>query len=933
MRIPVSTYRLQLNPTFGFKRTLQVVAYLHELGISDIYASPIFKAKSGSTHGYDVIEPTQLNAELGSLEDFTALAAEVKKLDMGWLQDIVPSHAAFDSENLMLMDVLENGPASAFFDFFDIDWNHPYETIKGKLLAPFLGSFYAECLENGEIQLKYDREGLSINYYALRFPLKIESYGTVFGPHLADLKNKIGGDHPDYVKLLGILYVLKNLPSEKPSQERYEQILFVKRMLWELYSNHQEIKSFIDDCVANLNGEKGNPESFDPLEDLLAEQFFRLSFWKVATEEINYRRFFNINGLISLRVEDEKVFHHAHALIWKLIGEAKITGLRVDHVDGLYDPTTYLKRLREKAGELYLVVEKILDFEEALPAFWPVHGTTGYDFLNHVNSLFCRRKNQRKFDRIYAKFTGFQTSYEDLVSEKKRLIIGKHTAGDVDNLARLMEAISARDRQGSDITLYGLKRALVEVLALFPVYRTYVSQESFSDTDRALITKVIARAKEINPGLSNELNFIARALLLKFKDHLPEDEKARWIHFIMKFQQLTGPLMAKGFEDTTLYIFNRLLSLNEVGGNPSIFGISAKAFHDFNQKRAGHWPHTMSATATHDTKRGEDMRARINVLSEMPEEWESNLKTWSKINKSKKRIVNGKEVPTRNDEYFLYQTLAGAFPFYENEYAVFIDRIKSYIIKAVREAKVHTAWLKPDSEYEEAFVAFAEAILQPPEQNPFLREFLPFQKKVAYYGIFNSLSQTLIKLTAPGVPDFYQGTELWDLNLVDPDNRRPVDFEKRRDFLSEIKQTEGGDTLKLIAALLATQEDGRIKLFLIRRGLRARRENVEVFQSGDYLPIRVEGKWRNHVAAFARKNEKAWAISVAPRFLAEFVKEGEYPLGERVWADTHLVMPEESPTLWQNAITAQVISDEKGLRMAEVFQHFPVALLLGGKKE
>ncbi len=415
MIFPISTYRLQFTPAFGFKEAQSIVSYLDALGISDIYASPIFKAKAGSTHGYDIIDPNEINPEIGGMEGFEELAIEAQRHGMGWLQDIVPNHAAFDGENRMLMDIFESGKSSTFFDFFDIEWS---EGVQGKILAPFLGSFYAECLENGEIQLQYDQAGLSINYYALRFPLKIESYGNVFDRHLARLKRQLGNDHPDFMKLLGVLYVLRNLVSQEEVQERTEQISFVKRMLWEIYASNQQIRQFMNESVARFNGEKGKPESFNLLDGLLDEQFFRLSFWKVATEEVDYRRFFNINGLISIRVENEKVFDHTHALIQRLVQEKKLTGLRIDHIDGLYDPTTYLTRLKEKMGEIYITVEKILDLGEELPTLWPVQGTTGYDFLNYVNGLFCQRRNAGKFDKIYTRFTEFQTPYERLVSKK-----------------------------------------------------------------------------------------------------------------------------------------------------------------------------------------------------------------------------------------------------------------------------------------------------------------------------------------------------------------------------------------------------------------------------------------------------------------------------------------------------------------------------------
>ncbi len=755
MKIPSATYRLQFTPEFGFSEAAGVLPYLHALGITDIYASPIFYARAGSLHGYDVVDPNQLNPELGSAEAFESLHEHARRLGLGWVQDIVPNHMAYDGQNRMLMDVLENGEASPFFDFFDIDWQHPYESMRGKVLAPFLGGFYGECLENGEITLYYDQRGLGIRYFSLQLPVNLESYNEVLTQDVNSLRKRLGSRHLDFIKLLGVLYALKNIPPKQESADRADQILFVKQMLWELYTGTLEIKEHLDANIARFNGIPGNPESFSLLDRLLSQQYYRLSFWKVAAEELDYRRFFNINELISLRVEDEKVFRHSHTLIFKLVREGKFTGLRVDHVDGLYDPLGYLKRLRREAGDLYLTVEKILGVDEELPSAWPVEGTTGYDYLNFLNGIFCAGQQRRRFSQIYERFTGLETSWPALMPEKKRLIIGKYMAGDIESLAYLLKRVSSRDRHAADVTLYGLKRALVEVLAFFPVYRSYVSPGSFSAQDRNHLTTAVERAKEANAGLLLELNYIGRFLLLDFADHATDEERNRWTDFVMHFQQLTGPLMAKGSEDTALYVYNRLLSLNEVGGAPDRFGASVEEFHDFNLRRLARCPHAMNATATHDTKRGEDARARINVLSELPAEWEKNLRTWSRTNRAKKTKIRGAEAPDRNDEYFLYQTLIGSYPLSQD--AQFLERLTAYLIKAVREAKVHTEWLKPDGAYEQAFVDFARQILAPAESNRFTEEFLPFAKRIAYCGMFNSLSQTLLKIASPGVPDVYQG--------------------------------------------------------------------------------------------------------------------------------------------------------------------------------
>jgi (1->4)-alpha-D-glucan 1-alpha-D-glucosylmutase len=929
MRIPIATYRVQFNPSFSFGDAQEIVPYLGELGISDIYASPVFKARPGTIHGYDVVDMNQLNPELGGLEGFEELNTLVREHGMGWVQDIIPNHMAYTYENQMLMDVLENGKGSPYFNFFDIEWDHSYESIRGRLLAPFLGGFYGEALENGEIQLQYDQNGMAVNYHTLRLPLKVESYVNVLTYQLDGLEGSLGEDNPDFIKFLGILYVLRNLPSGKQMDARYDQIRFAKRILWELYTKNREIKRFIDGNIRAFCGEKDNPESFNLLDSLLSEQFFRLSFWKVATEEINYRRFFNINELICLRSEDGDVFNNTHSLIFNLIAEGKATGLRIDHIDGLYDPTAYLEKVRENVGELYVVVEKILHLKEELPSFWPVQGTTGYGFLNYANGVFCQGQHQGSFNRIYSQFTGQHASYEDLVADKKRLIIGRHMAADVDNLALLMKRISGRYRHGGDITLYGLKRTLVEVMAQFPIYRTYISRDIFREADRGYIEQAISKAAQSNPGLLNELAFIEKFLLLHFDDYLGDQEKKEWVNFVMRFQQFTGPLMAKGFEDTVLYVYNRLLSLNEVGGSPDTFGIPLDEFHDFNKKRAALWPHTLNTTSTHDTKRGEDVRARINVLSEIPREWNRALKRWSALNKGKRRRVNNVTVPDRNDEYFLYQTLIGALPFEEREYPAFIVRVKEYIIKAVREAKVHTAWLKPDAGYEDAYTAFVEEILTRSEHNQFLGEFLPFQKKVAFYGIFNSLSQTLIKATSPGVPDFYQGTELWDLNLVDPDNRRPVDFETRRMFLRDIKARSQRDISKLIDELLSNKEDGRIKLFVIYRALQGRRQNRPVFQEGRYVPLRASGRLKAHIIAFARNHEEFWAITIAPRFFTSLIGEGEAPVGQDLWGDTIVTLPGGAPALWRDAMSDRVIKGRRDFPVGEALRCFPVSLLIG----
>lgn len=928
MRIPTATYRIQFHSGFKFEAAREIITYLVDLGITDIYASPIFKARAGSTHGYDVVDPTQINPELGTPEDFETLVKEIKKYDMGWVQDIVPNHMAYDSQNTWLMDVLENGPDSESFDFFDIEWERAYQDITGRVLTPMLGNFYGDCLENGEIQLKYDETGLSVNYYSLKLPVRVESYAKFITQNLGHLAKVLGRRHPDFIKLLGILYLIKSAPGETKGKERYDQIAFVKGILWELYTENPDVKEFIDGNIKFFNGEPGNPESFNPLDSLLNEQFYRLAFWKVGAEEINYRRFFTVNELISVKIQEIKIFHKAHALVSQLIEAGKVTGLRIDHIDGLYDPTEYLKRLRAKVGDAYITVEKILELKENLPECWPIQGTSGYDFLNYVNGIFCKRESEKDLTDLYVKFTGLNSSYEEQFIEKKNLIIEKNLAGDVDNLTQILRKIAGQSRRSSDFTINGLKRALAEVLRVFPVYRTYVNGDGLSEQDRSYIKEAIAHARERIPLLVNELNYIEKLLLLQWEESLTEEQKADRLHFVMRMQQLSGPLMAKGIEDTLFYVYNRHLALNEVGGHPGKFGISLEDFHEFNQHQNVAWPHKMNATATHDTKRGEDVRARLQVLSEIPEEWEKQVKKWSDINLPKKSYVRGKAVPVPNDEYFFYQSLLGAYPFDESENESFLGRVKDYILKSIREAKLHTAWLRPDSDYEAGFLAFVERVLDASDSNQFMQEFLPFQKWIASYGIYNSLSQALLKYTSPGVPDTYQGTELWDLSMVDPDNRRPVNYEQRIGFLKQIKEKAQTDMLHLLDELLSHREDGRIKLFLTHKALQARKENLAVFEQGDYQPVDVVGKYRDCVVAFARSFGDKMAIAVAPRFFTTLVKPGELPLGEQVWSDTKLLMPQGVQSTWKDAITHQTISGGDRVAMAQILQHFPVALLI-----
>lgn len=927
MRVPVSTYRLQFNSSFGFNDAKSILDYLLDLGITDIYASPVFRAVTGSTHGYDIVDHTSLNPELGTDSEFSELQARRERLGMGWIQDIVPNHMAFHSENLLLRDVLEKGKESRFRDFFDIEWNHAHESLRGRLLVPFLGRFYSESLENGEIKLAYEETGLYAQYYEHKFPLSLVSYPEVFGADEISAMNNHGINRQSILKLQGTLHQFTLLPGSPGDEKDYDRTSHAKKILRELYLSDPSIREFMEDRLTLYNSRE-SASAVERIDSVLEKQYYRLSLWKVAAEEINYRRFFNINGLISLRIEEEYVFNHIHRLIKELAVKGNITGIRVDHVDGLSDPAKYLRMLRETCGDLYILVEKIINSSELLPAEWPIQGTTGYDFINNINWIFCMTENEKEFSRIYFKFTERKYKIDEFIAEKKRLIIEKHMTGDIDNLAHLLKQISGNDRYGRDITMASLRNALIEVIAFFPVYRTYIESAELSSPDRGYIKASLEKARLCTPEYSFEYDFLEKCLTLEYIERMDEEKKARLLKFIMRFQQYTGPFMAKGFEDTVLYIVNRLISLNEVGGDPAKFGNRLNEFHNFINCRFDSHRYSMNATSTHDTKRGEDVRCRINVLSEIPGEWKNAVSIWSRINHARKKSISGEPVPDRNDEYFIYQTLAGTFPLSLDNYGQYLQRFREYVIKAVREAKVHTAWIKPDEEYEDKLLKFIDIILNPYEKNRFLKYFISFQERIAFYGMLNSLSQVILKTASPGIPDFYQGTELWDLNLVDPDNRRQVDYSRRREYMEYIKEHEKSDLNGLLSELWDTRADGRIKMFLVHRLLQARKNIKALFTDGEYIPLDTSGRYSDSIVAFLRINGDQTAIAIAPRFLTSVVPEGIMPAGE-VWADTTVRLPKGFTAEMKDAVTSSEMIIQGEILLKKTMTNFPGMLLCG----
>jgi (1->4)-alpha-D-glucan 1-alpha-D-glucosylmutase len=952
LRVPLATYRLQLNRRFRFADARALVPYLHELGISDIYASPIFKARPGSTHGYDVMDPTSLNPELGTEREFEALVRELRGRGMALLLDIVPNHMAASSENPWWMDVLENGLSSPYAHYFDIDWHpDPADGVpRNMVLLPILGGPFRSVLEDGEFILSLDERGFFVRYDGARLPLDPKSYRAFLTYRIRDLKESLGKDSLALQELANLIEAIDALPActdtqAKAVKARQRDKETIKRRLWRLYSTHPEIKTFIDANVSVFNGTAGDPRSFDLLDRLLSDQAYRLAFWREGIEKLNYRRFFDISDLVGVCVEEPDVFEATHALAFRLADEGKVTGLRIDHIDGLYEPPDYLRRLQSRLGatkptraaaRFYVLVEKILGRNEDLPEDWPVCGTTGYDFLNVVNGVFVDAEGLQALDTTYRRFTGSEKDFEDIVYEQKRRVMQEFFVGELRRLAHHLGRL-AENEHGRSPSPEQLVQALVEVSTCLSVYRTYILGFDPPSRDRFYIEGAIDEARGRNPNVSAAaLDLVRRVLLLDVPTPSGPEQREQWLRLVMRWQQFTGAVMAKGLEDTALYLHNRLISLNEVGSGPAWTDAPAavEGFHRHAQRVLRRWPCTMNATSTHDTKRSEDVRARINVLSERPATWARRLTRWARLNHDKKSLVNGRPVPDPNEEVLLYQTLAGAWPLQAEELPEFRRRLKAYVTKAAREAKTHTNWLHPDEAYERALVGFVDACLDNSSPNEFLDDFLRFQRDIAYYGALNSLAQVLLKIASPGVPDFYQGTELWDFSLVDPDNRRPVDFSARRRLLEELKGREAGDPAGLIRELLASWHDGRVKMYLIWKALSFRTAHASLFQGGAYVRLSASGDRREHVVAFARRKRDDWALVVVPRLVAGLCVPDRPPLGRRTWRDCAIGLPEKASKRWLNILTDETLeaSDAhtgEALQIHEAFRRFPVALLLG----
>jgi (1->4)-alpha-D-glucan 1-alpha-D-glucosylmutase len=925
--VPTATYRLQFTPEFGFRDATAIVPYLNDLGVGHMYASPYFKARPGSMHGYDVVDPNALNPEIGTPAEHAAMVAAAQAKGIGQILDFVPNHMGVGPDNPWWNDVLEWGERSTYAEFFDIDWQPLKPELQGKVLVPTLGDHYGRVLEGGEIKLSFDSAAgtFSVEYFANRYPVAVKSYVEV-------LQRAVNHAAPQLAALAAAFAEFAQ-PGALPAKAAQMQPVYhraggAKARLAEAARDPQ-VTAAIARALEDFTVVPGDPRSADALDLLLADQFYRLAYWRVAVDEVNYRRFFDINDLAGLRVEDAAVLGQTHRLAFELIAAGTLQGLRIDHIDGLYNPGGYCNLLKERADALgqplYVVVEKILARFERLRAGWLIAGTTGYEFANLVNGLFVHSSAEAGFDRIYARAIGREPDYDAIAYEAKRRIMSINLASELTVLATNLSRIAARDRRSSDFTFNGLRDALIEVVAAFPVYRTYVVSEEIEAEDREFIEAAVAVA-QLRSTLADEsvFTFIADVLTLRAAGPNTGYDRNEVLRFAMHFQQYTSPVMAKSIEDTVFYRYVRLISLNEVGGDPTRFGTSVGEFHSANAERAATRPHTMLATSTHDHKRGEDVRTRIDVLTETPGGWSRALRRWSRINGSRRGTVRNYPVPDPNDEYFLYQTLIGTWPaswrdpaaVADDEYAAYVERIVAYMEKAQREAKTRTSWANPDLAYEEASATFIRAVLERGDETRFPSELGAFVAEIAPAAMISSLAQVVFKCTSPGVPDIYQGCELWDHSLVDPDNRRPVDYALRAAMLAEAKTDP--------AAARASWLDGRVKLFVTWKLLRLRAERRTTFLDGPYTPLEVTGALSEHIIAFARTD----VIAIAPRLVRDLVRLDE-AIPRLVFGDESITLPHDAATRFRDIFTGASIEVHAGrITVGAALATFPVSVLV-----
>ncbi len=926
--VPLSTYRLQFSAAFRFDDARAIIPYLAALGIGHIYASPYLKARPGSTHGYDVVDPNTLNPEVGTDAAHAAMIDAAQAAGIGHVLDFVPNHMGIGgAENPWWQDVLEWGEASPYAKFFDVDWQPLRAEMRGRVLVPFLGDYYGRVLERGELEPHFDSAtgSFSIAYFDSRFPIATKSYGAFLSLAVREVA--------------GAAWPLRALAAEfdGASRERASELKAELAAIARDASNAAAIEAAL--ATYRVGSDAG---AIERLDALLQRQNYRLAFWRVSADEINYRRFFDINDLAGLRVEDSSVLAETHRFVFSLIESGRIQGLRIDHVDGLYNPGGYCTLLQDRAEALghpqYLVVEKILARFETLRSDWRIAGTTGYDFMNSVNGLFVDANNELAFDHIYRQYAGIAANFDQFAYRAKKDIMRATLASELEVLATMLDRIAEMDRRSNDYTFNVLRDALTEVVASFPVYRTYVTHEDLEEDDDRFISWAVGSARKRSElGDDRVFEFIASVLRVATGAQSEKYERRAVLRFAMKFQQYTSPVMAKAVEDTAFYRYVRLASLNEVGGDPRRFGTNVADFHRQNAERAEFHPHAMLATATHDHKRGEDTRVRIDAISEIPGPWERALERWSRLNARRKGNADGAPAPTENDEYQLYQTLLGTWPLEwleratieENESEAYIERIGTYVRKAMREAKFRTSWTNPNAAYEKATLSFVRSLLAPRRGNLFFTEMNAFVREIAPIAAISGLAQVTLKLTSPGVPDIYQGCEFWDFSLVDPDNRRPVDYAQRGAALETMRaRVERGESAALAAELLACWQDGRVKAYVTWRLLHLRRERPRAFLGGAYVPLETTGTHAERLVAYARDE----VVVVAPRLVRGVIAHAR-PVPRVAFDSENVRLPATAARRYVDRFTAAEVvvqSDDDGayLRATDVLTPFPVAVLV-----
>ncbi len=947
----LATYRVQLHAGFPLSRARDLVPYLARLGVTHLHASPILRARAGSTHGYDVVDPGQLNPELGDEDSLERLVATLRQHAMGIVLDIVPNHMAASPENWRWEDVLTHGPASPYARWFDIEWRVGGPELHSRVLIPILGEDRPTVLARGELTVVFAGKELRVRYFEHTFPLDPSTWPLVLERALAECAADLGPDHPATRELREIMVALHRLPrrtARKASTLARRRRLAGEglRRLRRLCTQAPEVRRRVERAAARF---AEGSEGVLRMRRLLDLQAHRLVHWRRAAREINYRRFFDVNDLVSLHMEDPEVFARSHALVLDWIRAGYVDGLRIDHPDGLLDPLGYLQRLAEHAfGRLAgepppVFVEKILSQGEHLRDEWPVAGTTGYDFLNQAEALYIDPDGAEQLERDYRRIVRRHVGFSIAAIEAKRRSLETGLSSGVRRLAERLLRMSGATGPGR-VRPHDLARAITETIVLLPVYRTYVDErrQELAPVDRGLLEDALAAARPSGRASPAAFDVLGTALLGSPVPGTPDEERLRR-RFVQRLQQVSGPATAKGVEDTAFYVHVPLLSRNEVGGAPDApLADAVAALHEANGYRAACWPRTMLAVTTHDTKRSADVRSRLDVLSELPDEWEERVYRWRRWNRGLRTKVRDRLLPDANTEYLLYQTLVGAWPLElmghaagslpTEPLAAFRDRVTAYARKAAREAKLETSWVESDAEFETALDRFVGSVLDPSVAAGFVADLAGFAGRIARPGLWNALSRLLLQLTAPGVPDIYQGDELWNFLLVDPDNRRAVDFEHRAGLLEELIGDFEDDAERpaLLRGLVERPEDGRLKLHVLHRTLGARRGLPGVFLGSSYHALVVEGPAAAHVFAFLREGPEGAALVAVPRLIARRLMPGQLPPPRWSWSGTQVRLPAElAGARWTNPLTLETVSGHDArLDTSDLFATLPLALLL-----